>query len=210
MRTHLLTPLYSILTVSLLAAAPASASPVPVPVRPAPTRPAPPTLVQVDQRELLAELQALQREVQALQARTNNGRDGREMKRGLDSMASRLSRLERNLRTSRPIPVVAARPPVHAGPALMAPATFNALRRTMASTSFDHERQLVLKTALQTSVIDVNQARALLAEFHFASGKFEALRLMWPKVVDRENGFRFYEDFAFQSEKRTVETILRS
>lgn len=188
------------LALTFLAAAPAWAAPA------RPARPA--TMVQVDQRELLDELRALQDQVRALESRTNKGKDGRELKRGLDSLGDRLARLERSIRSSRPVVAERLPPRVVVGPTPMTPATFATLHRSVAGQSFGSDKLVILRSALRENFVAVEQARALMGEFMVSRDRLDALRLLWPRVVDRENGYRFYEDFVFASEKNAVQAIL--
>lgn len=193
------------LALSLLASAPAAA--VPAPARP--SRPAP-TMVLVDQRDLLDELRALQSQVQELQSQANKGREKKELRRGLDSVSTRLARLERTIRQSRPAAPDRRPPLVVVGPTAMAPASFAALHKSVSTASFDNDRLVVVRTALRDNWVAVDQARTLMAEFRMSSVKVEALRLLWPRVVDRENGFRFYEDFPFPSDRSAARAIIES
>jgi len=202
----LLTKTVSLSALALMLVASAPASAVPAPARP--SRPVS-TMVQVDQRDLLDELRELQSQVQALQSQANRGREKKELRRGLDSLSARLARLERTIRSSRP--VVDRHPPlVVVGPTPMAPASFAALHKSVSTASFASDKLLVVRTALRDNWVAVAQARTLMAEFRMSSEKVEALRLLWPRVVDRENGFRFYEDFTFPSDKSAARAIIDS
>ena len=187
----------SIVALALLAAVPASARK--------------PTIVQVDQRDLLEELRSLQAQVQALQAQVKKGREGREMKRGLDAVSAGIARVEAAVRSGRPAAPVRDerhRPQIVTGPTAMDAASFATLRKSVSGMSFAGEKLVVIESALRSNWLTVDQGKMLLSEFRHGSEKLDALRAVWPRVVDRENGFRFYEDFTFESEKRKAQTII--
>jgi hypothetical protein len=172
-------------------------------------RPSP--MAQFDQRDLLRELAELQQQVKALQAKTGNGKKDRELRSELEGIGSRLSRLERSVRTSRQI-VVDQRPPSHVvvGGRVMDAASFAGLRRSLAASHFGSEKLTVISTASRNNWFDVSQVRVLLDGFAHASERLQALRLLWPRVVDRGNGFLLYEAFPFQSDRRAAQQILES
>lgn len=191
------TLLSSIVALALLAAAPASARP--------------PELVQVDQRDLLEELRSLQAQVQALQSQMKKGREGRDMRRGLDAVSAGIAKVEAAVRSARPaapVRVERHRPQIVPGPTAMDAPSFAALRKSVSGMSFAGEKMVVIETALRSNWLTVDQGKMLLSEFRHGSDKLDALKAVWPRVVDRENGFRFYEDFTFESEKRTAKTII--
>ncbi|HEY0840877.1 MAG TPA: DUF4476 domain-containing protein, partial [Vulgatibacter sp.] len=144
----------------------------------------------------------------ALESRTNKGKDGRDLRRGLESLGARLARLERSIRSSRPVNVDRLPPRVVAGPVPMNPASFASLHRSVAAASFGSDKLVLLRSALRENWVAVEQARVLMGEFMVSRDRLDALRLLWPRVVDRENGYRFYEDFVFASEKNAVQAII--
>lgn len=176
-----------------------------------PAQARPSSMVQVDQRELLRELSELQRQVQALQRQVGKGKKDRELRKGLEGVENRLSRLERTIRTSRPA-VVHTRPPnrVVVGGRAMDAGSFASLRRSVAAHSFGSEKLKVISTAAGTNWFEVSQVRVLIDSLSYSSEKLQALRLLWPRVVDRANGFQLYEAFPFQSDRREAQKILES
>ncbi|AKU90857.1 DUF4476 domain-containing protein [Vulgatibacter incomptus] len=169
----------------------------------------PVTLVQVDQQELIDELRALQSQVKALKSRTNHGRKDQEMRSGLDSVNARLERLEKSIRSSRPLPPPDRRPShVAVSPIPMDPPSFTALRRSVANGRFSSEKLFVLETAARSNFFEVEQVRVLLGDFFVSGDRLDALRVLWPSVLDRANGYRLIDSFTFESEKRTAQQIL--
>lgn len=80
---------------------------------------------------------------------------------------------------------------------------------TLKKESFPDDRLRVLRTAAARSYFTVDQVLQILPVFSFEDDRLEAVRILWPRVLDRDQGHRIYEAFTFPDSKEELETILR-
>lgn len=160
--------------------------------------------------EVLVELRDLRNLVNRLQSQTKTGKDRKELERGLEALSSRLTRLERTLESRRGR--VVANHPSHVvvGARTISPASFASLRRSIANQHFSRDRLAVIATATRENWFDVTQVRFLLLDLRYADVQLDALRLLWPRVVDRGNGFLLHEVFTFEKDRKAASKILES
>jgi len=68
----------------------------------------------------------------------------------------------------------------------------------------------VLRDGARDDNFLVSQTKALLEQFSFSNDKLEAVRILWPRVLDRNNSFLLYEAFPFSSDKEKLRKIIGS
>jgi len=54
----------------------------------------------------------------------------------------------------------------------------------------------------------VSQLLQVLPQFQFSKDKLEAVRLLWSRVLDKQNGFQLYNAFQFSNDKEELKRIL--
>ncbi len=112
-------------------------------------------------------------------------------------------KLRRKLRRVRRMAV-----PVVTGPAPLDSAQFDQLRRVVKHTAFDRERLETLKASVRHANFSVSQIEQILSLFSFDRQRLNVVRIMAPKVVDRENLFRLQSQFSFSSSRRELRRII--
>jgi hypothetical protein len=74
--------------------------------------------------------------------------------------------------------------------------------------SFGDGKLRVLQSAAPTQYFLVPQVMKLLQRFSFGEDKLNAVRVLWPRVLDRENAYQLYQAFSFPSEKEQLRQII--
>lgn len=99
-----------------------------------------------------------------------------------------------------PVPV---QPPGYCGtvsPLGIDPVSFNALMQTITSASFESTRLNIARQAIQQyGTISVNQVRELMQVMSFESSRLEIAKMAYPYTFDRDQYFRLYDVFSFDS-----------
>ena len=76
------------------------------------------------------------------------------------------------------------------------------------SESFSSNQLRVLGEAAQGTCFTVAQVEQTLPLFSFEADQLKALQLMAPRILDRQNNFRIYGLFTFESGKQQARRIL--
>lgn len=103
------------------------------------------------------------------------------------------------------------RPPQPPPPPQVYPISENQLQslvRAINKESFGDGKLRVIEAAAPTQYFVVPQVMKLLQRFSFGEDKLNAVRLLWPRVLDRENSFQLYQAFNFPSEKEELRRII--
>jgi len=66
----------------------------------------------------------------------------------------------------------------------------------------------LLEEAADYSYFTTDQAMQLLPLISFSDDRMDGVRLLWPRILDRQNGHRFYELFKFSSDKKELRELL--
>jgi hypothetical protein len=82
------------------------------------------------------------------------------------------------------------------------------LMAAIGKEPFGDGKMRVLESAAQSQYFLVPQVLKLLGRFSFGDDKLDAVRTLWPKVLDRENSFQLYQAFNFQGEKDQLKQII--
>jgi hypothetical protein len=163
-------------------------------------------LVVVEREQLLARLARM--EQQLARAMDKGGRDSRNALRKVEEELSALrydlnSAPELRHRPQRPPPP----PPVPAVQPIT-DAQLDQLMKAIGRESFGDAKLRVLSSAAPTQYYLVPQVLKVLQRFSFGADKLEAMRVLWPRVLDRENAYQLYGAFSFQGEKEQLRQII--
>ncbi|HYI01589.1 DUF4476 domain-containing protein [Hyalangium sp.] len=82
------------------------------------------------------------------------------------------------------------------------------LIRAVNKESFGDGKLRVLEAAASSQHFLVPQVTKILQRFSFGEDKLDAVRVLWPRVLDRENSFQLYQLFSFQNEKDQLKQII--
>lgn len=84
------------------------------------------------------------------------------------------------------------------------------LIRAINKEPFGDAKLQVIESAAPTQYFLVPQVTKLLQRFSFGEDKLDVVRVLWPRVLDRENGYQLYQSFSFANEKEQLRQILDS
>jgi len=101
-----------------------------------------------------------------------------------------------------------AEPEPTAGPAAMDESRFSALLTQVEEASFWSERKPILSMAAKHNHFSCAQVGRVIAVLSFGSEKIDTVKILAPKIVDRENSHTILQHLDFESEKRKVRAIL--
>ena len=85
---------------------------------------------------------------------------------------------------------------------------FGPVADELAQAAFSDDRLKMLTDAVPTHAFTVAQVARLLTSFPYPADRLRAVKLLWPRVVDRGNGAMLYDSFSFQSEKDDLRAVL--
>jgi hypothetical protein len=168
-------------------------------------------LVVVEREQLLARIARLEELIG--RAAENSGRGSRNALRKADE---ELDALRYDLTSARELrhrghrPQQPAPPPPPPVPAVqpITEAQLDQLMKAIGRESFSDGKLRVLSSAAPTQYFLVPQVQKLLQRFSFGEDKLNAMRVLWPRVLDRENAFQLYGSFTFQGEKEQLRQII--
>jgi hypothetical protein len=146
----------------------------------------------------------------------NNGRDARDLRDALSRVREELNGLRADVNGApdlryfhvrtppppppQPVPVPAVQP--------ISEPQFQRLVNAIAKESFGDGKLRVLESAAPSQYFLVSQVQRILTKFSFGNDKLKAVRVLWPRVLDRENGYQLYQSFTFQGEKDQLREII--
>lgn len=203
----------------------------PIATQPAPTAPVPGANQQWDddydfpqgfrrrgalvviERESIIERMARMEELLAQAANEGGNRRGREALRkireemnGLRADVNNAPEL-RNLRRRQGPPSSPPSPPQPQVNPISEP-QLQSLMQAIQKESFGDGKLRVLEAAAPTQYFLVPQVMKILQKFSFGEDKLDAVRLLWPRVLDRENSYQLYQSFSFPAEKEELKNII--
>lgn len=86
---------------------------------------------------------------------------------------------------------------------------FDELAHGLEQEPFSENRLMIIRAAARSHFFTVDQVRELLDIFVFEDDRIEAVRLLYPCIVDADNAYRLYDKFYFSSSKEELATILQ-
>jgi uncharacterized protein DUF4476 len=85
---------------------------------------------------------------------------------------------------------------------------FQRISKAIARESFSEGKMRVLEAAVANHHFLVPQVMKLLQRFSFAGDRLQVVKVLWPRVLDRENGYQLYEAFTFASDKEKLRQVI--
>ncbi|HYO55239.1 DUF4476 domain-containing protein [Archangium sp.] len=85
------------------------------------------------------------------------------------------------------------------------------LQKVMSAMSrepFAEDKMNVLEEAVGEHYFLVGQVQQVLNQFQFSRDRLEAVRVLWSRVLDRQNSFQLYNSFQFSNDKAELKRIL--
>jgi len=87
--------------------------------------------------------------------------------------------------------------------------SFRKLLERLNQEDFSDGKLKILEVAASHNYFYVYQVCKVLEGFSNGEDRLKVLRLLWPVVIDRENGFKILSLFEFEDEKSQAEKILK-
>jgi hypothetical protein len=162
--------------------------------------------VVLERQELNDRLTRLERMLEEAYDRAEQGKGRGKVGRALEELTE-LRRLVANAPSGYQPPQPLPPPP----PPVVQPIADGRLRRlteAMAREAFSREKLTVLREAAAHDNFLIGQTRGLLEQFTFSNDRLEAVRILWPRVLDRNNSFQLYEAFVHSSDKQKLRQII--
>jgi len=103
---------------------------------------------------------------------------------------------------------VATAPPSHDGPMAMSGGRFASFLRQIRNNDFWDERKAVIESAAERNYFTCDQLGRILDVLEFSSERIAAIKIIAPRLVDRENSFQVLEHLEFDSDKQQARKIL--
>ena len=79
---------------------------------------------------------------------------------------------------------------------------------TMSREPFAENKMNVLEGAVGTHYFLVGQVQQVINQFQFSEDKLKAVRVLWSRVLDRDNAFQLYNSFQFSNDKAELKRII--
>ncbi len=92
---------------------------------------------------------------------------------------------------------------------IMASGDFAVLIERLQDEVFSDNQMSMLKTAAKGNYFSIDQLCRILDVFDFEDDMLEAVRIVYPRIVDTKNAFKLYDRFEFPDSKEKLEEILR-
>ncbi|MCD4829935.1 MAG: DUF4476 domain-containing protein [Candidatus Cloacimonetes bacterium] len=99
-------------------------------------------------------------------------------------------------------------PELEQAPLAMNGSDFGKLKRNVQSEDFSDDMMGVIEVAVLHHYFSVDQIGQLVQLFDFGDEQVAVVRLLWPRVVDPENGHDLLSLFTYSNEKDAVKGII--
>ncbi|XXF77123.1 DUF4476 domain-containing protein [Myxococcaceae bacterium GXIMD 01537] len=171
--------------------------------------------VVVNRSELASRMERLGRLLEDAAERNYDSRQGRKLRRAMEEL-NEMQRLLANApevrgggyNPPRPQPQPIPQPPP---PPVVRPiddGRFKAISDAMDHETFSKDKLALLRDAASRNNFLVNHVRFMVQKFQFSSDQLEVVRILWPRTLDRENGFQLQSSFTFSSDKQKLREII--
>ncbi|MFL5345963.1 MAG: DUF4476 domain-containing protein [Hyalangium sp.] len=146
----------------------------------------------------------------------SNGRDVRELRDALRKVREEMNGVRADVTNAPDLHSFRRRgsspqPPPPAPVPAVQPVSEAQLQQLLAAISrekFGDGKMQVLESAAGSQYFLVPQVLKILQKFSFGDDKLNAVRALWPRVLDQNNGFQLYQAFSFQGEKDQLREII--
>lgn len=187
--------------------APGSGIPAPNPSGPFIPGPMGGTPVVVDRETLMRQLAGIN---EKLAQATGRAKKDKQLQTLIDDARAELKEVGRQVTNAPPMRSEPSRNPPPPTPTVqpISDAMLRSLVAAIRNEPFADDQLSVLEEAVPTQYFLVAQAQQLLRTFSFSSDRVKAMRLLRPRLLDLENGFKLYESFDHSSDKDELKRIL--
>lgn len=99
-------------------------------------------------------------------------------------------------------------PPPPPMPQAVNPMDFKRMLESLKREPFGDNKLAIVKTISQTNFFTVAQTIEVMKQLTMPDEKITALEIMYPKVLDRANGYLIINEFTFNSDKEKAQRII--
>jgi hypothetical protein len=99
-------------------------------------------------------------------------------------------------------------PPPPPAPRILSDNAHHDLTHAVRREAWDDARLGVMTMGVTGVCVTSEQARDLVREMTFTRGRLDALRMLAPRIVDKERAYFIFEALTFESDKRAAREIL--
>ena len=78
----------------------------------------------------------------------------------------------------------------------------------MSREPFAEDKLNILEDATRDHHFLVSQVQQVLSQFQFSKDRLQVVRMLWSRVLDRQNGFQLYNAFQFSNDKEELKRII--
>jgi hypothetical protein len=100
--------------------------------------------------------------------------------------------------------------PEHQAMKAMSESDFNMLMNKVKAESFSEDQLRVIRTATKNANYNVAQIVRMIDTMTYSDDKIEALRIMYPKVVDPKNNYQILDAMTYSADKEKAEEIINN
>lgn len=167
------------------------------------------TLVVMERERLLERLAKMEQLLERAEDRSD-----RQARRVLKNLGDELDAMRAavnnapDVRRYHPRPQPPPPPPPVPAVQPISEAQLDGLSRAIARESFGDGKLRVLESAASQQYFLVPQVLKLLQRFTFSQDRLQAARVLWPRVLDRDNAYQLYGAFTFSGEKEEMKRII--
>ncbi len=86
--------------------------------------------------------------------------------------------------------------------------TYSDLLQTLKGKTYEKDKVLLILTARKYQFYTTNQAIEILKQFLFTKDRLSVLKMLVPKIIDRENLFKTLDVFEYQIDKEKAQHII--
>lgn len=105
---------------------------------------------------------------------------------------------------AEPVPPEPVAPVMHP----MTPADFHQLLSALEAEGFSKGKFRVLQSAIPHNNFTVEQVKKVMKKFSFSKGKTRAAAMMYPRILDKNNFYKVYEELPFDSDKEKLKQMI--
>lgn len=134
-----------------------------------------------------------------------------DMMKGMMGMAQGMADgMNDAMGANEPAPEPMAAPAVEPAHSAMSGSRFNKLLAQVKGAAFEDDRATILQTAARRNWFSCDQLGRIVAAISFGDEKVGAVRIIAPRLVDRENSHEVLSKFTFDDDRKAAAQILDS
>ncbi|MCY1082208.1 DUF4476 domain-containing protein [Archangium lansingense] len=163
------------------------------------------TPVVVDRDTLMRQLAVIN---DRLAQAASKAKKDKQLLKLIDDARADLKEVGRQVTNAPPTRLEPQRPPPLPTVQPITEAMLRSLVAAIRNEPFSDDQLAVLEEAVSTQYFLVAQTQDILRNFRFSQDRLKAMRMLRPRLLDLENGFKLYESFDYSNDKDELKRIL--